>query len=155
MPEYQAVRERLGFLELCKTPEAAAEVTVTAARRLGVDAAIIFADILLVLEPMGVGLEYTDAALEGELAAPAPGDAELRALPPPQIDLLREDVERVERRDRHEHGDRAGVAGDGHDFFRFARASACRLKASSWPVQKRSTSSIQPRSSAKRSGRRR
>src|SRR5437899_4571899 len=59
MPEYCAVRERLGFLELCRSPDAAAEVTVTAAERLGVDAAIIFADILLVLEPMGVGLEFT------------------------------------------------------------------------------------------------
>ena len=59
MPEYRAVREKLGFLELCKSPDTAAEVTVTAAERLGVDAAIIFADILLVLEPMGVGLEFT------------------------------------------------------------------------------------------------
>ena len=59
MPEYRAVRERLGFLELCKSPDAAAEVTVTAALRLCVDAAIIFADILLVLEPMGVGLEFS------------------------------------------------------------------------------------------------
>ena len=59
MPEYRAVRERFGFLELCKSPDAAAEVTVTAALRLGVDAAIIFADILLVLEPMGVGLEFS------------------------------------------------------------------------------------------------
>jgi uroporphyrinogen decarboxylase len=59
MPEYRAVRARLGFLELCKDPDAAAEVTVTAATLLGVDAAIIFADILLVLEPMGVGLEFT------------------------------------------------------------------------------------------------
>jgi uroporphyrinogen decarboxylase len=59
MAEYRAVRERLAFLDLCKSPDAAAEVTVTAAERLGVDAAIIFADILLVLEPMGVGLEFT------------------------------------------------------------------------------------------------
>ena len=59
MAEYRAVREKLGFLELCHHPNAAAEVTVTAARRLGVDAAIIFADILLVLEPLGVGLEFT------------------------------------------------------------------------------------------------
>jgi len=59
MAEYRAVRERLGFLELCHSPDAAAEVTVTAAERLGVDAAIIFADILLVLEPMNVGLEFT------------------------------------------------------------------------------------------------
>src|SRR5271169_3045495 len=59
MAEYRAVRERLGFLELCHHPEAAAEVTVTAVERLGVDAAIIFADILLVLEPLGVGLEFS------------------------------------------------------------------------------------------------
>jgi uroporphyrinogen decarboxylase len=58
MPEYRAVRDRLGFLGLCKDPEAAAEVTVTAAERLGVDAAIVFSDILLVLEPLDVGLEY-------------------------------------------------------------------------------------------------
>ncbi len=59
MAEYRAVRERFGFLELCHHPDAAAEVTVTAVERLGVDAAIIFADILLVLEPLGVGLEFS------------------------------------------------------------------------------------------------
>lgn len=58
MPEYRAVRAQTGFLELCKNPSLAAEVTVTAAERLGVDAAIIFADILLILEPMGVDLEF-------------------------------------------------------------------------------------------------
>src|SRR5215475_9972994 len=57
-PEYRAIRERLGFLELCKTPDAAAEVTVMAVEQLGVDAAIIFADILLVLEPPGGGCEF-------------------------------------------------------------------------------------------------
>ncbi|HEY3582177.1 MAG TPA: uroporphyrinogen decarboxylase family protein, partial [Pyrinomonadaceae bacterium] len=58
MPEYRAVRNKTTFLELCKNPSLAAEVTVTAAERLGVDAAIIFADILLLLEPMGVDLEF-------------------------------------------------------------------------------------------------
>lgn len=58
MREYREVRERTGFLDLCKTPELATEVTVTAAERLGVDAAIIFADILLILEPMGIDLEF-------------------------------------------------------------------------------------------------
>ena len=58
MPEYRAMRERFGFLELCKNPEAAAEVTLLPVERLGVDAAIVFADILLPLEPMGVGLEF-------------------------------------------------------------------------------------------------
>ena len=58
MPEYRAVRAKLGFLELCKNPDAAAEVTVTAVDVLGVDAAIIFADILLVLEPLGARIEF-------------------------------------------------------------------------------------------------
>ena len=58
MREYRDVRARTSFLELCKTPSLAAEVTVTAAERLGVDAAIIFADILLIIEPMGLQLEF-------------------------------------------------------------------------------------------------
>jgi uroporphyrinogen decarboxylase len=58
MHEYRQVREKLGFLQLCHNPDAAAEVTVTAAERLGVDAAIIFADILLIIEPLDVGLEF-------------------------------------------------------------------------------------------------
>ena len=58
MPEYRAVRAKLGFLELCKRPDAAAEVTVTAVDVLGVDAAIVFADILLVLEPLGIRIEF-------------------------------------------------------------------------------------------------
>ena len=58
MREYREVRARTSFLELCKTPSLAAEVTVTAVERLGVDAAIIFADILLILEPMGIDLEF-------------------------------------------------------------------------------------------------
>lgn len=59
LPEYREIRAKVPFLELCHRPDLAAEVTVTAAERLGVDAAIIFADILLVVEPMGVGLEFT------------------------------------------------------------------------------------------------
>jgi uroporphyrinogen decarboxylase len=59
MPEYRTMRGRYGFLELCKNPQAAAEVTLQPVERLGVDAAILFADILLVLEPLGVGLEFT------------------------------------------------------------------------------------------------
>ena len=58
MREYREVRARQSFLELCKNPSLAAEVTVTAAEWLGVDAAIIFADILLIIEPMGMQLEF-------------------------------------------------------------------------------------------------
>lgn len=53
------MRAHTDFLQLCKTPSLAAEVTVTAAERLGVDAAIIFADILLIIEPMGLQLEFS------------------------------------------------------------------------------------------------
>jgi len=60
MSEYREVRARMSFLELCKTPSLATEVTVTAAERLGVDAAIIFADILLIVEPMGIELEFAE-----------------------------------------------------------------------------------------------
>ncbi len=58
MPEYMAVRSRVTFMELCKRPELAAEVTLIAQQVLGVDAAILFADLLPILEPMGLHLEY-------------------------------------------------------------------------------------------------
>ena len=58
MPEYMAVRRHHTLLEICRTPKIAAEVTITAAERLGVDAAIIFADLLLPFTPMGVNFEF-------------------------------------------------------------------------------------------------
>ena len=63
MKEYRAVRRRHSLLEICKKPELAAEVTITAAEFLGVDAAIIFADLLLPLEVMGLAFHF--AAGEG------------------------------------------------------------------------------------------
>jgi uroporphyrinogen decarboxylase len=59
MEDYRKLRAQHGFLELCKKPDLATEITVTPVDRLKVDAAILFADILLILEPMGVGLEYS------------------------------------------------------------------------------------------------
>ena len=58
LPEYMAVRSQVTFIELCKRPDLAAEVTLTAREVLGVDAAILFADLLPILEPMGLQLEY-------------------------------------------------------------------------------------------------
>src|SRR3954470_13309225 len=63
MPEYRAVRREHSILDICKTSKLAAEVTITAAEKLGVDAAIIFADLLLPLEVMGVPFHF--AAGEG------------------------------------------------------------------------------------------
>ncbi|MFN0051153.1 MAG: uroporphyrinogen decarboxylase [Planctomycetales bacterium] len=58
LPEYMQVRSQVSFIELCKRPDLAAEVTLSAQRVLDVDAAILFADLLPILEPMGLHLEY-------------------------------------------------------------------------------------------------
>ena len=59
MPEYRAVRKQHSLIEICKNPQLAAEVTITAAEILGVDAAIIFADLLLPLEVMGLPFHFS------------------------------------------------------------------------------------------------
>ncbi|TAN21514.1 MAG: uroporphyrinogen decarboxylase [Acidobacteria bacterium] len=80
MPEYRAVRARYSLLEICRTPALAAEVTLTAARKLGVDAAIIFADLLLPAAPLGLELEFV--AGEGpRLAPPVRTAADVARLP--------------------------------------------------------------------------
>ncbi len=73
MKEYMEVRNKVTFLELCKSPELVTEVTVTAQQKLNVDAAIIFADILLIIEPLGLELRFDtghgpviEGALESE-----------------------------------------------------------------------------------------
>src|SRR5262252_10843752 len=59
MAEYRAVRKRHSLLEICKNPQLAAQVTIDAAEILGVDAAIIFADLLLPLEVMGLPFHFS------------------------------------------------------------------------------------------------
>jgi uroporphyrinogen decarboxylase len=59
MPEYRAVRKQYSLIEICKQPQVAADVTITAAEILGVDAAIIFADLLLPLEVMGLPFHFS------------------------------------------------------------------------------------------------
>src|SRR5208282_1026914 len=59
MAEYRAVRKQYSLIEICKKPEIAASVTITAAEALGVDAAIIFADLLLPLEVMGLPFHFS------------------------------------------------------------------------------------------------
>ncbi len=85
LPEYRALRERYGFLELCKTPAAAAEVTLQPVRRFAVDAAILFADILLILEPLDVGLEF--ARGEGPVIhRPVRSEADVARLKPIDVE---------------------------------------------------------------------
>ncbi len=58
LPEYRAIRKNLDFVTLCKTPEKAAEVTIQPVDRIGVDAAILFSDILVPVEPMGFEISF-------------------------------------------------------------------------------------------------
>jgi uroporphyrinogen decarboxylase len=86
MPEYRAIKERATFLEMCKTPDLAVEVTLQPIRALGVDAAILFSDILITVEAMGVGVEFTPGP---HIAAPVRSRAQVDALriPKPEDDL--------------------------------------------------------------------
>lgn len=87
MPEYRRVREQHDFLEMCMRPELAAEVTVLAVQRLKVDAAIIFADILLPLVPMEVGLHYEKG--DGPLIdRPVRSAADLERIPAVDVSSL-------------------------------------------------------------------
>ncbi|MCC7321553.1 MAG: uroporphyrinogen decarboxylase [Rubellimicrobium sp.] len=81
LPEYRAVRARAGdFLSLCYTPELAAEVTLQPIRRFGFDAAILFADILLIAQALGPRLWFEEG--EGPRLAPVGSAADVARLRP-------------------------------------------------------------------------
>lgn len=72
MKEYRAIRSRQSFLELCKNKDLCAEITVHAQEKIGADAAIIFSDLLVIVEPFGLGLEYVRGdgpQISGEIAS--------------------------------------------------------------------------------------
>jgi len=84
MPEYRALRRNRTILELCRTPELAAEVTLQPINRFDLDAAIIFADILLPLEGLGIGFHFAEGegpVIEKPVRSPADVDA-LRSFDP-------------------------------------------------------------------------
>jgi uroporphyrinogen decarboxylase len=74
LPEYRALREKVSFLELCRTPEHVAKATTDPITRFGFDAAILFSDILPLLEPMGFSLEYAKGGPQVTPAIETPAD---------------------------------------------------------------------------------
>jgi uroporphyrinogen decarboxylase len=106
---YRALRERYGILELAKTPELCAEVTLMPVRELGVDAAVMFADIMLPLEPMGVGLRIEPEVgpiIDRPIRTPA-DVAALRPFDPAGVTFTLDAIRIV----RRELDGRAGVIG--------------------------------------------
>src|SRR5579872_3552985 len=109
MQEYRDVRKHHTLVEICKQPEIAAEVTITAAEKLGVDAAIIFADLLLPLEPMGLPFEFQ--AGEGPVVHhPVRTAEDVKALRTDRTEDLAYVARAIQKVAAH-FGDRLGVIG--------------------------------------------
>jgi uroporphyrinogen decarboxylase len=109
MQEYREVRKHHTLVEICKQPELAAEVTITAAEKLGVDAAIVFADLLLPLEPMGLDFEFQ--AGEGPVVHhPVRTPEEVRALRTDRAGDLAYVARAIEKVAAH-FRDRLGIIG--------------------------------------------
>lgn len=83
MPEYLAMRQKYSFLELCKTPDAAVEVTMQPIRAFGMDAAIIFSDILIPPEAMGMEVVFGDGGPQFPNPLRTPADIERLSIPDP------------------------------------------------------------------------
>ncbi|MGD0941321.1 MAG: uroporphyrinogen decarboxylase [Terracidiphilus sp.] len=109
MQEYREVRKHHTLVEICKQPELASEVTITAAEKLGVDAAIIFADLLLPLEPMGLDFEFQ--AGEGPVVHhPVRTAEDVRAIRTDRTDDLAYVARAIEKVAAH-FRDRLGIIG--------------------------------------------
>src|SRR5437016_14124855 len=97
MAEYRAIREEHSLLDICRTPDLAAEVTLQPVRRIEVDAAILFSDLLLPLEPMGLPFDFVKGEgpqIERPIESPADID-HLRLFEPREalrhvLDTIRE-----------------------------------------------------------------
>src|SRR2546430_10993531 len=110
LPEYRAMRERFGFLELCRNAEAATAVTLQPVVRLGVDAAILFADIFLFVEPLGVWLEFVRG--EGpQIQRPLRREAQIAHLAPIDLDAAAPVVFETVRRVRQALAGRVPLIG--------------------------------------------
>jgi uroporphyrinogen decarboxylase len=108
LPEYRAVRERIDFLELCKTPELAAQVTLQPIDRFGFDAAILFSDIMVPAEPLGIELSFAPGPVLAQPVRSAAAVDRLRVGDPEEdVGFVFETIRLV----RRELGQRAALIG--------------------------------------------
>ena len=122
MAEYRSVRARQSFLELCKSPKLCSEVMCTAVDRLGVDAAIIFSDLLPILEPLGFELEYVQGdgpVIHNPLRSAAEVDRVRLLTDPASLDFVFETV-RQTRADLPEGMPVIGFAGSPFTLASYA-----------------------------------
>ncbi len=120
LPEYRAIREEVDFLTLTKTPELAAEVTLQPIRRFGMDAAILFSDIMTPLEGMGLELEFAPGPI---IANPVRSAADVDALrvadPDETVPFVMETI-RILRRELPPSAPLIGFAGAPFTTFCYA-----------------------------------
>jgi uroporphyrinogen decarboxylase len=109
LPEYRAVRERVDFLTLCKSPDLATEVSLQPIDRFGMDACVIFSDILIPVEAMGAPVAFGDAG--PYIAAPVKTMADVNRLNVPDPIATMPFVMEALRRTREELRDRAALVG--------------------------------------------
>src|SRR4051812_24301824 len=110
LPEYREIREKYNLLEICRQPELCAEVTLQPVRRLGVDAAVMFADIMLPLMGIGVDLQLVDN-VGPVIANPVRGMQDLAVLRPIEPEEDVPFVLEAVRAAKRELGDRTPLIG--------------------------------------------
>lgn len=136
LPEYRALKQRHGFLELVRTPELAAEVTLQPIRRFGFDAAILFSDILVVNEGLGQGYRFRDeGGIAMEFALEEPRD--LQRLEPARIRDRLQYIAEALRLLRRELGDRTALLGFAGAPWTLANFALEGGSADSWERAKR------------------
>ena len=110
MSEYRALRQRYSLLDLCRTPDLATEVTLQPIRRIDVDAAILFSDLLLPLEPMGVRFDFVAGegpAIENPLRSEGDLACVRRFDPREELGYVLDAIRQI----KHELGSRAPLIG--------------------------------------------
>ena len=117
LPEYRKVRQSVDFLTLTKTPELAAEVTLQPIRRFGMDAAILFSDIMTPLEGMGIELDFAPGPVIGNpIRTPAAVDALTECEPEQSVPFVLETI-RLLRQELPQSAPLIGFAGAPFTLF--------------------------------------